>query len=221
MTLICYGAFKDCASLERITLPNSITGIGQEAFSGCRSLAVVEYGGTEEQKALIEIGENNDPLVNAEWHCTEPPVTTYALTLTDYTQGVQTPATVSGIVNGGEYSGLTSFTVSCDMTCLVLASRDGGATYERLTATPVEDGFSFTVDVDCAVQIAIVLVGDATLDGKVNTTDVTQIKRFIAGKREFNAIQLLAADVTGEGKLNTTDVTQLKRYIAGKRTFEW
>ena len=152
---------------------------------------------------------------------TQPPVTTYALTLTDYTQGGQAPATVTGVVNGGEYAGETSFTVNCDKTCLVLASRDGGATYERLTATAAAGGYSFTVDVDCAVQIAIVLVGDVTLDGKVNTTDVTQIKRFIAGKREFDAVQSASANVNGDSKLNTTDVTQLKRYIAGKRTFEW
>ena len=55
----------------------------------------------------------------------------------------------------------------------------------------------------------------------VDTTGVTQLKRYIAGQRTLDPLQKLAADVTGEGKLNTTDVTQIKRFIAQMRTFDW
>jgi Flp pilus assembly protein TadD len=38
------GAFKDCASLVKITIPASVDYIGQEAFQSCTSLSVVNMG---------------------------------------------------------------------------------------------------------------------------------------------------------------------------------
>ena len=38
------GAFKDCASLKGITIPDSVTGIGGRCFSGCGSLAYAKIG---------------------------------------------------------------------------------------------------------------------------------------------------------------------------------
>ena len=71
------------------------------------------------------------------------------------------------------------------------------------------------------MTVAIAMIGDVTTDGKVNTTDVTQLKRFIAGKRNLDPVQQVTANVNGDNKINTTDVTQIKRFIAGKRTFAW
>ena len=140
------------------------------------------------------------------------------VTLTDCTNGA---ATVDGIVSGTSYSGDVSFTVSCANACLVLVTDDGGETYSKLTAVAEEDAYRFNITADKEVEIVIAKKGDANLDGKINTTDVTQTKRFIAGKRTYNAIQTLTSDINGDGKINTTDVTQTKRFIAGKRTFSW
>ncbi len=71
MTNIEVYAFSDCTGLQSVMIPNSITYIGSNAFDNCTSLTDVYYGGTEEQKEQIEIGENNDPLLNATWYCTE------------------------------------------------------------------------------------------------------------------------------------------------------
>ena len=38
-----YGFFEDCSSLTSITIPNSITGIGEEAFKGCSNLTSVVW----------------------------------------------------------------------------------------------------------------------------------------------------------------------------------
>ncbi len=146
----------------------------------------------------------------------------FTLAVTDYTSAGDTPAVVSGIANGGEYFGETAFTVSCQLTCLVLCTKDGGATYERLTAAQADGGYAFNVDVDrSGVTVIIVLLGDALLDGDVNTTDINQMKIYIGARRTFTALQILAGDVNGDGEVNTTDVTQIKRYLAEKRTFEW
>ncbi len=215
VTAIGANAFSGCVNLGEITIPASVITISDGAFSECSSLTDVYYDGTIAQKEQIMLGTTNEPLLNAEWHYIIIP---YELTYTNHTDGI---ATVVGVDNGGEYAGETSFTVDCAMTCLALCSKDGGTTYERLTATAAASGYNFTLDVDCEVQIVIVLVGDATLDGKVNTTDVTQMKRYIAGRETFNIQQILAGDVNEDGEINTTDTTQLKRYLANKRTFEW
>ena len=51
-------AFKDCASLTSVAIPNSITEIGKDAFYNCTSLAKVDYNGTVSQWKSIS-GYNN------------------------------------------------------------------------------------------------------------------------------------------------------------------
>lgn len=146
----------------------------------------------------------------------------FSLAVTDYTRSGDTPAAVSGVIDGGEYFGETSFRVTCQMTCIVLCTKDGGTTYERLTSTQSDGGYGFTVDVDrSGVTVMIVLLGDAMLNGDVSTTDINQMKIYIGERRTFTALQILAGDVNGDGEVNTTDVTQIKRYLADKRVFDW
>ncbi len=159
----------------------------------------------------------SDATLTAQWERTGD-TSGSIITLNDYTDG---KAAVSGIIDGEAYTGDTAFTVTCDNACVVAYSADGGETYTKLAASGAGDTRGFTVSVNGEVTVAVALKGDPTLDGKVNTTDVTQLKRYIAGKRTFDQFQQFASEVTNDNKINTTDVTQLKRFIAGKRTFEW
>jgi len=45
VTFIGSEAFRDCVSLTGITIPNSVTGIMQQAFSGCTGIASVTFQG--------------------------------------------------------------------------------------------------------------------------------------------------------------------------------
>lgn len=58
--------FWDCSGLNNIKIPASVTTIGQEAFNGCSNLTTVNYTGTQEQWAAININATgNDSLKNA------------------------------------------------------------------------------------------------------------------------------------------------------------
>ena len=67
-------------------------------------------------------------------------------------------------------------------------------------------------------SIELWLLGDVNNDGKVNSTDAAQIRRYFSNKRSFTEDALLAADVNGDGKVNSTDAGQILRYAAGKKS---
>ena len=59
------------------------------------------------------------------------------------------------------------------------------------------------------------MLGDVTLDGKVNVADVMKLARYVKNS-EANPIDDAAkanADVTGDDKLNVADVMKLARYV--------
>ncbi len=208
--MIGSSAFYGCQRMTSATIPASVVEIGESAFAGCYSLRDVYYQGTEAQWEDIEIRSINDWLMNAQIHFLGS-AGGNNVTISDTTGGA---ATVSAVVD-------SMFTVTCDSACVVAYTTDGGHTYTKLTGIGTGDVRSFTLpETDEEIVVAVVLKGDVMLTGSVSTTDVTQLKRFIAGKRGLDPLQELAADVTGEGKVNTTDVTQLKRFITGNRTFE-
>ena len=68
--------------------------------------------------------------------------------------------------------------------------------------------------VNGSVEVIDFRFGDVNNDGRINGTDVTMVRRYIAGGYD---VQILtqAADVNGDGRINGTDVTLIRRYIAG------
>ena len=75
VTSIGKWAFLHCSSLTEVTIPKSVTSIGNAAFYNCGALATVHYGGTQEDWEALKknIGEENDPLLNANIICKEKP----------------------------------------------------------------------------------------------------------------------------------------------------
>ena len=62
------------ASLKSITIPHSVTSIGDYAFYNASSFKDVYYYGTKSDWEKITKGKNNDPLLNAQIHYREPAV---------------------------------------------------------------------------------------------------------------------------------------------------
>lgn len=63
-------AFKDCDALESIVIPKSVTEIGSSAFEGCSALKSVYYSGTTEDWSKIAIGDYNDVLSGVSMYYT-------------------------------------------------------------------------------------------------------------------------------------------------------
>lgn len=58
-------AFKNCSGLTSVTIPNSVTSIGDYAFYNCSGLKTAFYAGSEEQWKAISIGSSNSSLTSA------------------------------------------------------------------------------------------------------------------------------------------------------------
>ena len=65
VTSIGEDAFYNCRSLTSVTIGNGVTSIGYAAFEGCDSLNTVYYKGTAEEWSSIGIGSWNSKLINA------------------------------------------------------------------------------------------------------------------------------------------------------------
>ena len=68
VTVLYDWAFLNCSALESVILPRSVKKIRPRVFKGCTSLTDVYYNGTEEEWNSIEIGEENECLLNAKIH---------------------------------------------------------------------------------------------------------------------------------------------------------
>ena len=79
-----------------------------------------------------------------------------------------------------------------------------------------------TIDNGCITSISY-LPGDADGNGRINTLDITSIRRYISDGRKTDpngynvVINEDAADVDANGRINTLDITMIRRYISDGR----
>ena len=60
--------------------------------------------------------------------------------------------------------------------------------------------------------------GDSNADGKVNSTDLTVVCRYVLKENDITGAALLAADVNHDGKANSTDLTIICRHVLKEST---
>ena len=60
--------FLHCTGLKTIYLASSFSNVSYGAFQGCDSITDVFFEGTEQQMQSITVNEENEHLVNANWH---------------------------------------------------------------------------------------------------------------------------------------------------------
>ena len=65
VTTIGMNAFSGCTGLTSVTIPAGVIEIDMNAFASCSSLTTVNYKGTQEQWEQISIGSYNVYLTDA------------------------------------------------------------------------------------------------------------------------------------------------------------
>jgi len=83
-----------------------------------------------------------------------------------------------------------------------------------ITAVSVSTGVTISASAEENTPIEYSM-GDANLDGKVNTRDVVLIKQSIVGLAELTDKQKVFADVYADGQINTRDVVLIQQSIVG------
>lgn len=63
---LCFYTFYECSGLKSVTLPTSLSYIGESSFEGCKRITNVKYNGTEEEWGSVFVDYGNDELLNAE-----------------------------------------------------------------------------------------------------------------------------------------------------------
>ena len=61
---------------------------------------------------------------------------------------------------------------------------------------------------------AATLIGDVTLDGKVDVMDVTAMQKNLARDKSLSGYELLVSDTQRDGRFTISDATEIQRYIA-------
>lgn len=62
-------AFKDEKQLEEVTIPATVTKIGEDAFSGCDKIRKVTFLGTKEEWNKVDIADGNESLTSVDVEC--------------------------------------------------------------------------------------------------------------------------------------------------------
>ncbi len=216
-----YAFFK--SSIQRVTLPPTVTSIGEYAFSESSISGELRIPGTVKTiknyayynckqltKVVLEEG-----VETVGWHTFSGPIRVMLLP-TSLT--FMSSMAIDPYVNAASSSGI--FIPEGDLFVYSCSS----------TPPPVND-FAFyyvfgaahlVVPYGCkeAYKAAwawsqfgeYIEVGDVNRDGKLNVADITRLIAYVTG-REYTEIEARIADVNGDGAVDADDVTLLCSYI--------
>ncbi len=173
VTTLEENAFSGCALLESITLPSTLVSIPDGAFSGCTSLTGIDLPNTLETIGASAF-ENISSLGT-----------------------VFIPESVSSIGANAFYPEAVQGKVT--LTCY-------GGTYAE---DYCKDNFV------ASYVVLDRLSGDANLDGELNIMDVTYIQKYCLGLNTMSYRAQALADVNGDGEITIRDATAIQLILVG------
>lgn len=155
------------------------------------------------------------------------------LTLTGVTEG---DAFANLDVSWPEIETATSpFTIVCDgmdapatadgniITLSFLVSEDAAANAKLPVSVSYLEGDVVDADFEDLelniengnISVIDYIPGDVNGDGRINTVDITWIRRYRMGGYDLGYFNAAAADVNDDGRINTVDITLIRRYRMG------
>ena len=213
--------------IREVTIPTSVTTIQNNAFNSCVSLKDIYFTGTQAQWNAITVEDYNNALGWATVHVNAAPVTGLTVSGTVTSFGSNTDNVTVQLIKIGTSTAAYSVTVKGNSAGYAITDVASG-TYTLKVMKTKHATREYTVTVgasDVTQNVQILLYGDVTGDGLVNSADATQINRYFSGKSsvitggdsETQAYRLLVANVySTDNTINATDATQIKRHFSGK-----
>ncbi len=237
LTEIGSSAFSACASLETVRIPASVTTLGASAFATCSKLKSAYFLGdvptssgyfvfnsVAEGFTIYYLADRVSSWApNGEDNWYGYPIAPYgASDVTLLTPTFGSPYTSSnGILTGVEPETKVSDIVATFEDSMNVRIVNGSGTVlasDDIAGTGCK--VQLVKNSSVADEISILLVGDITGDGKINSRDIASLQRHITGALTLENVYLMAANVNedvdndGNHKVNSRDIAELQRIIA-------
>ncbi len=201
-------AFAECRSLQMIYVPFDCEMDTNEFGDGIQGLTIYGYKGTRMESYAEEKGIDFVALDSYEIALN---YSDNALDWIDLKLTATLTAADGTVVNTyGNKIGL--FRVEDGEYTLTLSARNFGTKTQTVTV----ENRNFTEEPD----LDLYTLGDANLDGRVNTEDITAIKKHLKKTAVLSGYALTCAnaDRDEDGTVSTSDITAIKAYMKGTRT---
>jgi hypothetical protein len=232
-------AFSKCTNITKVTLPKTVTEIKSGAFSECTNITDVYYGGTNTDKANINIGSlNNSYLTNATWHCQEEeniPDENAPQIVVDSVKG-KPSETVNVNIKVKNNPGIASmvlnveYSSSLTLTDIAFNEEIGGQfTSSPTMNSPIELNwvntqnatsdwvfatltFSISENAEAGSIANIIVTYD---ENDIYDFDTESNIYFEVVNGNINITKHTPGDINGDGSINNKDVTRLLKYLTG------
>ena len=199
-------AFQYCDSLTSITIPGSVTSIGNRAFIDCDNLISVTI-----LDGVTRIGDS-------------------AFISCDSLRSVTILDDVTSI---GEYAfyccgNLRSVTIPDSVISIDYYAFDGCFWLTDVYYTGTEEQWNqinidygnddltdATIHYNPSEDIPKYPLGDVSNDNVISIVDATEIQKYLAGLTTLTDFQITKGDVNNDGVLSVIDATEIQKYLAG------
>lgn len=215
------GAFFSYGKIKNMTVPASVTYIGEQAIGYC-PVDPDDFSYPEVIPNFVIYGTSG----------TE--AQTYAVS-----NGIQ----FNSIASGTTVKGTAKSYLSADDTVTIQLEKSGVAVYETTvkgnstdySISGVANGTytmrvskkshadrEYTVKVssaDVTQNVEIFPIGDVNSDGDISVVDATLVQKYIVGLEKLTDLQKKSAEVNGDGEISVVDATLIQKYIVGLENF--
>ena len=186
-------AFRECTALSaEITIPETVTSMGERAFQGCSSIP------------SIVMNANVDTIPKqCFYQCTSLETAILHDSLTT--------------INGFAFADCSSLMYVELPSSVISIAASAFRNDPNLTLGVWYNSYAYQYAKDNSISYVLldgVKLGDASGDGSVNINDVTTIQRHLAELETLEGIYLHAADANQDGTVDIADATIIQMYLA-------
>ena len=193
ITKISAAAFFNRTGLTDITIPSTVEEIGWWAFYGCSGLKNVDLN--ESLKTICYGAFMNCSALKS----VSVPMSIDKIGADCFVYSCKTTVNVTDTTGGKEIS-TQKYSKKSDFEIIGYSG-----TYAQKYAK--DENIKFT-------SKGTVKFGDVNCDGKLSSSDIALLDKYIKGTASFNSIQKRNADVDYNGKINSSDTNIIKKCIS-------